>query len=595
MPDQRSNRLPLAIVVLTLNEERHLPECLGSAAGLAERTLIVDSGSADMTVEIARQIGVEVAFHPFRGYASQRNAALEMVTQEWVLFLDADERMTPAFRNEIARTLRSAPDVVAGYWVARRNFMFGREIRGGGWWPDHQLRLLRRERARYAIDREVHEVVEINGEVRTLNEPILHLNYDSMEEFRTKQRHYGQMRARELALQGQTPRRRGFAGRPAREFWRRYVRLAGYRDGLVGARLALAMAYYELLLVSQSRAQLTRLNAERDQHDDVAAHAQPRLAPADLDLSIIIVSYNVRDLLLACLASLEGWLATTKQRVEVIVVDNASSDGSADSVRRRFPTTKLIELERNLGFAAANNRAATEARGQALVFLNPDTTVTGDAFGLMLNYLHEHSDAGVVGPRIIYPDGTTQSTRRRFPTRRTGFLESTIVQQFWRDNRALRRYYVADRSNDELQEVDWLVGACLMVRRETLDSAGLFDERFFMYSEEVEWANRVREAGWHIVYLPSALIVHHEGGSSRADLPARQINFDTSKVLLYEQLHGKRVAGALRVFLLSSYLVRAGVEASKGALGHKRSLRAQRVKLYLSAFKSGLRARNESR
>jgi GT2 family glycosyltransferase len=116
-----------------------------------------------------------------------------------------------------------------------------------------------------------------------------------------------------------------------------------------------------------------------------------------------------------------------------------------------------------------------------------------------------------------------------------------------------------------------------------------------MYSEEVEWAHRVRAAGWRIVYLPSASIVHHEGGSSRADLPARQINFDTSKVLLYETLHGKRVAGALRVFLLGSYLVRAGIEAGKGALGHKRTLRVQRVKLYLSAFKSGLRGRSESR
>jgi GT2 family glycosyltransferase len=595
MPDSSSNRLPLAIVVLTLNEERHLPECLGSTAGLAERTLIVDSGSADMTVEIARQIGVEVAYHPFRGYASQRNAALEMVTQEWVLFLDADERLTPAFREELTRALRTASANVAGCWVARRNFMFGREIRGGGWWPDHQLRLLRRNRARYAIDREVHEVVELNGDVRTLTEPILHLNYDSMEEFRTKQRHYGQMRARELAQQGQTPRRRGFVGRPAREFWRRYVRLAGYRDGLVGVRLAFAMAYYELLLVSESRSQLTTLPANHRQPDDLQAYAQPRLAPAELDLSIIIVSYNVRDLLLACLASLEGWLATTKQRVEVLVVDNASSDGSADSVRRRFPSTKLLELTRNLGFAAANNRAAAQARGETLVFLNPDTTVAGDAFGQMLTYLHEHPDVGVVGPRIVYPDGTTQPTRRRFPTRRTGFLESTIVQQFWHDNRALRRYYVADRSNDELQEVDWLVGACLMVRRETLDSAGLFDERFFMYSEEVEWAHRVREAGWRIVYLPSALIVHHEGGSSRADLPARQINFDTSKVLLYERLHGRRVAGMLRVFLLGSYLLKAGIEAIKGALGHKRSLRAQRVRLYLSAFKSGLRGRSESR
>jgi N-acetylglucosaminyl-diphospho-decaprenol L-rhamnosyltransferase len=597
MPERPGNRLPLALVVLTLNEERHLPECLGSAAGLAERTLIVDSGSSDMTVEIAHQIGVDVVFNGFRGYASQRNAALRMVTQEWTLFLDADERMTPAFRAELAETIRTAPPEVAGYWVARRNFMFGHEIRGGGWWPDHQLRLLRRGQARYATDHEVHEVVEVAGKIRTLSEPILHLNYDSMKEFRTKQVHYGQMRARELATKGRAPRSRGFIGRPVREFWRRYVSLAGYRDGWIGIRLALAMAWYEILVLSQTRALLEKQARAARARGDIEAYAQQHPARSEsleIDLSIIIVSFNVRELLLACLASIEAWLAIARQRVEVIVVDNASSDASVDSVRRRFPGAKLIELQHNVGFAAANNRAVKDARGRFVVFLNPDTTVVGDAFGVMLNFLEKHDDVGVVGPRLVYPDGTTQSTRRRFPTRRTGFLESTIVQKYWRDNRVLRRYYVADRSNDEIQDVDWLVGACLLARRATLDMAGLFDERFFMYSEEVEWSHRVRESGWRIVYLPSASIVHHEGGSSRSDLPLRQINFDTSKILLYERLHGKRTARALRTFLLGSYLVNAGIEAGKGVLGHKRSLRAERVKLYLGAFKSGLRGRSET-
>ncbi|HVB64659.1 MAG TPA: glycosyltransferase [Nitrolancea sp.] len=597
MSERPGNRLPLALVVLTLNEERHLPECLGSAAGLAERTLIVDSGSDDMTVEIAQQIGVDVVYNEFRGYASQRNAALQMVTQEWTLFLDADERMTPAFRAELAETIRTAPPEIAGYNVARRNFMFGHEIRGGGWWPDHQLRLLRRGHAHYTTDHEVHEVVEVDGDVRTLSEPILHLNYDSMEEFRTKQLHYGQMRARELATQRRAPRSRGFIGRPVREFWRRYVTLAGYRDGWIGIRLALAMAWYEILVLSQTRTLMEERARTSRAHDDIEAYYQQhpaRLASPEIDLSIIIVSFNVRELLLACLASIEAWLAIAKQRVEVIVIDNASSDASVDSVRRRFPGAKLIELQQNIGFAAANNRAVKDASGRFVVFLNPDTTVVGDAFGLLLNYIEKQEDVGVVGPRLIYPDGTTQSTRRRFPTRRTGFLESTIVQQYWRDNRVLRRYYVADRSNDEIQDVDWLVGACLLARRETLDMAGLFDERFFMYAEEVEWCHRVRESGWRIVYLPSASIVHHEGGSSRSDLPVRQINFDTSKVLLYERLHGKSTARVLRTFLLGSYLINAGIEAGKGVLGHKRSLRAERVKLYLGAFKSGLRGRSET-
>ncbi len=599
MPDLVLHRLPLAIIVLTLNEERHLPECLASSAGLAERTLIVDSGSKDSTVTIARQIGVDIVFNEFHGYASQRNAALDLVSQDWVLFLDADERLTPDIRRELAETIANAPPEMAGYWIPRRNLMFGRELHGGGWWPDHQLRLLRRNRAHYAPQREVHEIVEINGQVGTLQEPILHVNYESFEEFRAKQVTYGRIRARELAAEGLKPRVRSYLGRPAREFWRRFVTLTGYRDGLTGLRLALAMARYELQVVTEVRGLLASGTGEAG---PVAAldqqpitHSQlPQVAP-ELDLSIIIVSYNVRDYLLNCLASIEAWLAETSYSSEVIVVDNASHDGSADSVRRRFPGTRIIELGANVGFAAANNRAIEAARGRFITFLNPDTTLVGDALGLMLRHVQEHQDVGVVGPRLQYPDGTTQSTRRRFPTRRTGFFESTIVQQYWHDNAILRRYYVSDRPNDETQDVDWLVGACLFTRRETLASAGLFDERFFMYSEEVEWCHRVRKAGWRIVYLPAASIVHHEGSSSKLDLPLRQINFDTSKVLLYEELHGRRSARVLRGFLLGSYLMHASIEAGKGLLGHKRQLRKERVRLYLRAFKSGLRGRSESR
>ena len=598
MVEAARQRLPLAIIVLTLYEERHLPECLASAAGLAERTLIVDSGSTDDTLVIARQIGVEVVYNEFQGYASQRNAALDLVTQEWVLFLDADERLTSELRRELTDTLLNPSDAIAGYRIPRRNIMFGRELRGGGWHPDYQLRLLRRGRARYSPAHEVHEIVELDGETGTLTAPLLHINYESFEEFQRKQESYSRLKATDLSARGDRVRRRSYVGRPTREMWRRFITLGGYRDGVIGLRLALAMARYEL----QVLAQMERGPSGMDESTQARERA-PGAAPAalfssaapDLDLSIIIVSYNVRHDLLDCLASIEAWLAETDKRVEVIVVDNASHDGSPDSVRRRFPETRIIQLDVNSGFAAANNRGVEVARGRFIAFLNPDTTVVGNAFGLMLHHLLDHPDVGVVGPRIQYPDGSTQSTRRRFPTRRTGFVESTIVQQYWRDNSILRRYYVTDRTNDETQDVDWLVGACLMTRRETLEAAGLFDERFFMYSEEIEWCHRVREAGWRVVYLPSASIVHREGSSSKLDLPVRQINFDTSKVLLYEELHGKRSASALRGFLLSSYLVHATIEAGKGLLGHKRSLRKERVRLYLRAFKSGLRDRDGSR
>jgi hypothetical protein len=226
---------------------------------------------------------------------------------------------------------------------------------------------------------------------------------------------------------------------------------------------------------------------------------------------------------------------------------------------------------------------------QVIVLLNPDTRVVGDALGRLVRFLERHPTVGVAGPRLRFPDGRTQPSRRRFPTLLTGFLESTLVQDYWRTNRVLARYYVADRSEDERQEVDWLVGACLAIRREALRSVGLLDERFFLYSEEVEWFWRLRRAGWRVVYLPDAEVVHVEGASSEPESAFRQVAFDTAKVQLYRRLHGPLAAELLRAFLLATYLVRLGRESAKWLLGHKRSLRWRRMVRDWHALRSLLR------
>ena len=579
MAEQAEAPLPLAVVVLTRDEERDLPECLASVAGLAEDLLVLDSGSRDRTREIARAAGARVEVLPFQGYGSQREAALALVDRPWVLFLDADERLTAELRGQIAGAIRGASDRIDGYWIPRRNRIRGLEMRGGGWWPDEQLRLLRRGRAHYRPGREVHETAEVDGEAGRLAAPLIHLNYDTLAEFRDKQARYARMRADVLWAEGRRPRRRSYLGQPVRELWRRFVTLRGYRDGALGLTLALLLAWYELRT-------LRRLGALGRTDGSPGPIALP---DPTVDLSVVIVSYNVRDLALACLASVEASLDESGLEAEVVVVDNASDDGTADAVRRRFPGIRLVEAGENRGFAAGCNAGIREAGGRTIVLLNPDTRIQGDALGTLAHHLDAHPEAGVAGPRVYRPDGSTQPTRRRFPTLLTGFLESTIVQDFWRDNPVLRRYYVADRGDDEAQEVDWLVGACLSVRREAVAAAGLLDEAFFMYSEEVEWCHRIRAAGWRVDYCPMAGIVHHEGASSRQDLPTRQIAFDTSKVLLYERLHGRWAARLLRGFLLTSYLARVGIEGAKGLLGHKPALRWARVGRYAHAFRSGLR------
>ncbi len=591
MPEADNAPLPLAIIVLTLNEERHLRGCLASAAGLAGRLLVIDSGSQDRTPEIARMSGAEVLDRPFTGFASQRNAALDLVDQPWVLFLDADERITPALRREIREAIQQAPDNIAGYWVPRRNWMFGRELQGGGWWPDYQLRLLRHGRARYQTGREVHEVVDLDGDAGWLTEPLRHLNYDSIAEFREKQLRYARLRVDVLHAEGKHPRNRTFVGQPVREFGRRFVSLGGYRDGLLGLFLATSMAWYELRSWLWLRQRLAEARIRGSATESEPDRNWAGLGPAldNLDLSLIIVSYNVRDLLIACLESIQAALASSRLRYEIIVVDNASNDGSPASIRQLFPGVRLIENTENLGFAAANNRGLRDAGGDVMVLLNPDTTIPSGTLEALFDYLNEHPDTGIVGPRLIYPDGSTQPSRRRFPTVLTGLLESTIVQDYWPENPAARRYYLADRPDNLTQDVDWLVGAFLMARREVFEQAGLLDEAFFMYSEEVEWCHRVRKAGWRIVYLPEVTIVHHEGASSRQNVPARQINFDTSRVLLFERLHGRQIARFLRGYLLATYIARIGIEGSKGLLGHKRPLRRTRVALYWQALTSGLR------
>jgi len=295
------------------------------------------------------------------------------------------------------------------------------------------------------------------------------------------------------------------------------------------------------------------------------------------DLSVIIVNWNVRDLLRRCLHSILANLPACQ--LEIIVVDNGSTDGSPEMVRTEFPQVHLMANPDNRGFTAANNQGLAVARGRYVLLLNPDTEVVGDALETLVAFADAHPDVGVVGPQLLNPDGTVQSSRRRFPTLATALLESTWLQPY-APRRLLARYYVLDRPDDEVQDVDWVTGAALMARREAVEQVGPLDEGFFMYSEELDWCRRFRAAGWRVVYLPTARVIHHEGKSSEQVLPARHIHFQTSKIRYFRKYHGPAAAEALRWFLLGNYLWQIGVEGAKWLLGHKRPLRAERIAAY---------------
>ncbi len=242
-------KMTVSAVVLTLNEQKHLADCLASLRW-ADEIVVFDSFSTDATADIARQFGARLIQRRFENYAAQRNAALDAVQADWIFFVDADERATPALANEILgltgldRPVRSE----AGWWVPRHNYIFGKLTLRAGWYPDYQLRLLRRGRARFDPDRHVHELALLDGGEGRLQNPLIHLNYETVPEFIAKQYKYTQYDAGMLHAQGIRAKPQNFVLQPLRQFHWRFVTHQGWRDGWHGLRLSLLMAYFQFVL-----------------------------------------------------------------------------------------------------------------------------------------------------------------------------------------------------------------------------------------------------------------------------------------------------------------------------------------------------------
>ncbi len=234
----------ISAIVITRNEERHLPACLESLRW-ADEIVVLDSLSTDRTLEIARRFTDKAYRREFVNFPTQRNAATEFAGGDWVFFLDADERVTPQLADEIRSTTSSAE--LAGFWVPRRNIILGRCMRYAGWYPDYQLRLFQRGKARYDEKREVHETVVLDGRAGYLQNAIVHYNYESVGQLFSRQNRYVALEARALYASGVRPKPHNFVLQPLREFKRRYIHLQGYRAGGLGLFLCLVMAWYSFM------------------------------------------------------------------------------------------------------------------------------------------------------------------------------------------------------------------------------------------------------------------------------------------------------------------------------------------------------------
>lgn len=303
--------------------------------------------------------------------------------------------------------------------------------------------------------------------------------------------------------------------------------------------------------------------------------------PEVLDLSVIIVNYNVREFLEQTLRSVQR--ASAGLSVEVFVVDNNSVDGSTNMVLSEFPGVHVIANERNVGFSRANNQAIRRARGRYLLILNPDTIVQEDTFSTLIQFMEAHPDAGAVGCKILNPDGTfAPESRRAFPTPSVAFYRMIGLSRLFPRSRTFGRYNMTYLPRDEVSEVDALSGSCMLVRHaalyypheeyrtlgdengqpfprpETPRGAGLLDEDFFMYGEDLDWCYRIQQSGWTIYYTPETQIIHYKGESTKKG-ELRYVRLFYGAMLRFTEKHFEN-----RYSHLFAALLRAGILARAG-------------------------------
>jgi len=285
-----------------------------------------------------------------------------------------------------------------------------------------------------------------------------------------------------------------------------------------------------------------------------------RMKPT-VDLSVIIVNYNTKDLLRACLSTVFD-SELRSYTMEVFVSDNASSDGSKQMVGKEYPQVRVIENSKNLGFAAANNQGLKMAQGRYVVLLNSDTEVSPDTFSTMIEYMDENKDVGGATCKLVLADGKIDpACHRGFPTPWASFTYYAGLEKLFPRSRLFSKYHLGYKDPDTIHDVDVISGAFFWVRQEIISSVGLLDEDYFMYAEDIDWAYRIRTAGWRIVYNPTTTTLHRkkQSGRSHASKAQRiktQLLFHKNNKLFYTKHYAKQYSPVLTFLIYFVFDVR---------------------------------------
>ena len=278
----------------------------------------------------------------------------------------------------------------------------------------------------------------------------------------------------------------------------------------------------------------------------------------NMKLSIIIVSWNVCQDIINCLDSIYGCHAS--KPFEVIVIDNASSDGSTQEIRKKFPKVTCVANDKNYGFAGANNQGIKLAKGEYLLFLNPDTIMHSGASDYLVNFMDSTKDVGACGPKLLNEDGSLQRSVRQFPSYRGALYRFTFLNHFKIFKNNYRNWLMKEFDHKNQRDVDQLMGAALLVRKSIIDKIGGFDENFFMYYEEVDLCYRIKQYGQRIVFLPQVCITHLGGRSSQQIPAAKRIMMLRSLLEYFRKNHRTGISFLFNCIFKTGIIIREFID-----------------------------------
>jgi GT2 family glycosyltransferase len=286
-----------------------------------------------------------------------------------------------------------------------------------------------------------------------------------------------------------------------------------------------------------------------------------------MDISVVIVGWNAKRYLELCLDSLAS--ARPQRSMEIIVVDNASADGSAEMIKETFPQVKLIRSEENLGFSKGNNLGIRQAQGRYVALVNPDVILLPGCLDALADFLDQNPRVGNVGPRVLNPDMTLQSTCRHLPTLWNNFCQATGLATKFKNSRFFAGEHMFYFPHDRVLPVDVLVGCFSFIRRETFDEVGLLDENLFMYGDDVDWCHRCWKAGWQVVFYPGARAIH-DRGKITAPYPVRfAVAQQRSIVYYWRKHHGVCGMIGIQSLIVFHHLIRYGFALLAGLAGRE--------------------------